>query len=762
MIKVIKEDWNLERRKKGPQKKSILMENENAKTASVKTERGNSKIDPSFKSKRYRDKLRTEIKGLESLIPVDRTVLHRKLDSQTVFRLVISFLRIKLLFKALGFSSDIEESPETSQVKKEDGATKEADPETYFQGKNIFQVDLMHRCLYGLVHHDDHFTLKSILEQTILSQKQEDDSTSNIKGVADMESVSFICRMKCFNGTSAGYLKIHCSGKVENIPNLNLKSNRGHQHVILLYCQPFMLTGNDIMYDVKQNVFWSKHDMDLTIRELDKKALEIIGYDQEELNDTTLYKYVHPEDLVTFAACHRMLTESTEVQTMYFRMESKDGHWIWLHSRGKVISKNSKKFSIVFTHCPVREEDSTFLQQETSLRQRYAINDLQYFVQNGQYNLPLPRTENDLPNEDIHGMQKISNFCSPHMGFTEDVSLSFYSPLLTCPSSWHALSDRHSPVLPSTHVAHKITQREKQLQFQEFKRRQHQEKHLQRPDTYSYNGYQELNSSPYPPVPPITNGGSSYTTPYIKPEPPDTYGDQQCYQGPSIQQSFTNNGVGLQQPMVECLPNSYPVYPMMQHTVPPFHGGQIYNQCQYPSYNFPPSPPISPMKYQHIPCTNTYQHHVYHVYPTAPVSSPHFNHTMLHPLSNPNYSVPYGSTPVSHQSVMERKPATCRDDSQFKTTSLKPQNIQLSVHCEPPNKLKKKSDQSQNRIQVTTSVSGQSCAVARNCCPGDQIEYDIEASIHMKIVENPRRRNSSVKEDLDLPSIGSFLEYLND
>lgn len=46
--------------------------------------------------------------------------------------------------------------------------------------------------------------------------------------------------------------------------------------------------------------------------------------------------------------------ESTEVQTMYFRIETRNGKWIWLHSRGKVISKNSKKFSIVFTHCPVR------------------------------------------------------------------------------------------------------------------------------------------------------------------------------------------------------------------------------------------------------------------------------------------------------------------------------------------------------------------------------------------------------------------------
>lgn len=49
----------------------------------------------SYKSKRYRDKLRTEVKELESLLPVDRPTLHRKLDSQTVYRLVIAFLRIK-------------------------------------------------------------------------------------------------------------------------------------------------------------------------------------------------------------------------------------------------------------------------------------------------------------------------------------------------------------------------------------------------------------------------------------------------------------------------------------------------------------------------------------------------------------------------------------------------------------------------------------------------------------------------------------------
>lgn len=62
-----------------------------------------SRFCSSFKSKRYRDKLRSEIKSLDSLLPVDRTTLHRKLDSQTVFRLVISYFRTKVFFKGNHF-----------------------------------------------------------------------------------------------------------------------------------------------------------------------------------------------------------------------------------------------------------------------------------------------------------------------------------------------------------------------------------------------------------------------------------------------------------------------------------------------------------------------------------------------------------------------------------------------------------------------------------------------------------------------------------
>jgi len=100
------------------------------------------------------------------------------------------------------------------------------------------------------------------------------------------------------------------------------------------------------------------------------------------------------------------------------------------------------------------------------------MNDLLYFIQFGSPYAPCSSESDDQIHEDQQGTSKISSFCTPHMGFTEDLSMTFYNSLDPCPSSWHSMSDRHSPVLPSTHVAHKITQREKQIQFQEFKRRQ--------------------------------------------------------------------------------------------------------------------------------------------------------------------------------------------------------------------------------------------------------------------------------------------------
>lgn len=68
----------------------------------------------------------------------------------------------------------------------------------------------------------------------------------------------------------------------------------------------------------------------------------IIGYTLEELlpfSIDTWVRFVHPEDL---QESNRLLTECFEKQSDYYycecRMKHKEGHWIWVLDRGKVIS----------------------------------------------------------------------------------------------------------------------------------------------------------------------------------------------------------------------------------------------------------------------------------------------------------------------------------------------------------------------------------------------------------------------------------------
>lgn len=700
-----------------------------------------SKIDPSFKSKRYRDKLRTEIKGLEGLIPIDRSSLHRKLDSQTVFRLIISFFRLKMFFKIIGLKqqqlSDNETTAKDDSLGNVGGKqvlqcldgfllAAFADGTIVYSTDNVLQylgfnqVDLMHRCLYGLVHPEDHQDLKNILENSYIK-----DVTKQHPG-CNWRQVSFICRMKCFNGTSAGYLKIHCSGSIQR-PN-DSNQSKSSPDVVLLYCQPFMLTGSDIVEDFKQNVFWSKHDMGLTIKEFDKKSEEMIGYGDDDLKEKSFYQFVHPEDLATFAACHKTLTESTEVQTMYFRMESKEGSWVWLHSRGKVICKNSKKFSIVFTHCPVREEDSTFLQQESTLRQRYAMNDLLYFIQFGSSYAPCSGETDDTFHEDQQGTSKIGSFCTPHMGFTEDLSMTFYNSLDPCPSSWHSMTDRHSPVLPSTHVAHKITQREKQIQFQEFKRRQ---------QMFNQPVLQDFAcSSPNYQYHPTPVNPQFYSYNQISPET-----IPECINGVTIKTEHVGDYPrNCSNPIWTDQRNS-PVGNLYTNISPPsYHSATLMNNYGY-CQNDP-----STVHQKHYPGTHL-QYDRYQPQTVFHASSNYYPQEVKFPVG------PWIKPEITR----------CNEQDITRVGVKRPSaSIKVSMNCDYTGLV-----QNQGSKYTCTDFSHNRPSVTNTGLTSNVVHYDIEASVHMKIVENTCRDTSCAriqtkKTDADLPSIGSIFEFLND
>ncbi|RRQ20774.1 EAL domain-containing protein [Thiohalobacter thiocyanaticus] len=68
---------------------------------------------------------------------------------------------------------------------------------------------------------------------------------------------------------------------------------------------------------------------------------EMIGYDLAELTPTTIQTWerlVHPEDLPkALSVLQQHLNGEQDFYDVEFRMRHRDGHWIWVHDRGRVL-----------------------------------------------------------------------------------------------------------------------------------------------------------------------------------------------------------------------------------------------------------------------------------------------------------------------------------------------------------------------------------------------------------------------------------------
>ncbi|UJP66989.1 PAS domain S-box protein [Mongoliitalea daihaiensis] len=88
----------------------------------------------------------------------------------------------------------------------------------------------------------------------------------------------------------------------------------------------------------------------------DENSAGIIGYSLEELAPTSIHTWqtlVHPEDLVESG---RRLNDCFERKTYFYeletRMKHKDGHWVWVYDRGKVLewTDDGKPLMMYGTH----------------------------------------------------------------------------------------------------------------------------------------------------------------------------------------------------------------------------------------------------------------------------------------------------------------------------------------------------------------------------------------------------------------------------
>lgn len=110
---------------------------------------------------------------------------------------------------------------------------------------------------------------------------------------------------------------------------------------------------------------------------------EILGRTLAEISPTTIdtwLKYVHPDDV---PASDEQMLRHFAGETPFFdircRMRHRDGHWVWVHERGRVVSwtEDGKPLLMYGTHADVTEQHNAataLLESETRLRGLFELS----------------------------------------------------------------------------------------------------------------------------------------------------------------------------------------------------------------------------------------------------------------------------------------------------------------------------------------------------------------------------------------------------
>lgn len=116
---------------------------------------------------------------------------------------------------------------------------------------------------------------------------------------------------------------------------------------------------------------------------------EIIGYTLEELapiSIETWVKFAHPEDLEksnTYLENH--FNGKSEYYDFQSRMKHKDGHWVWVHDRGKVFEwdKEGKPLRMCGSHIDITAEKENEIRLQNTIEERnLLLNEVHHRVKN--------------------------------------------------------------------------------------------------------------------------------------------------------------------------------------------------------------------------------------------------------------------------------------------------------------------------------------------------------------------------------------------
>jgi PAS domain S-box-containing protein len=115
---------------------------------------------------------------------------------------------------------------------------------------------------------------------------------------------------------------------------------------------------------------------------------KLLGYELEEILNTSAFEYVHPEDIAwTFQSFEKEVEEDPEIKFIIVRLLKKDGSWLWCMIRGhNLLDVPSINSIAVYIHDDTPRKKATEALKESEKRFRTLIRELQVgvLIQNAQ------------------------------------------------------------------------------------------------------------------------------------------------------------------------------------------------------------------------------------------------------------------------------------------------------------------------------------------------------------------------------------------
>ncbi len=125
---------------------------------------------------------------------------------------------------------------------------------------------------------------------------------------------------------------------------------------------------------------------------INKQWAEAVGYEFSELQSMTIDRWlamVHPEDKkINIQKAEAVITDkTTEIESDY-RIKHKDGHWVWIHGKGKVLKRSPDKRPLILysTHTDITHEREA---KQYLLQTLDDLSDAQRIAQIGRWEMDL-------------------------------------------------------------------------------------------------------------------------------------------------------------------------------------------------------------------------------------------------------------------------------------------------------------------------------------------------------------------------------------